>query len=303
MSDIFAVLSPSLRSHFEVLYASHRLAGASDSTFRQYRATLKNFDEFLGREATIDDLRDDLVHRAAHWLAGREKKKSPFTALKLQENLLAIWRFLVSKHIVRDLPNVKLISVPDLIPVAWTKAELKTLWNTCQKQAGTIGGVTASGWWHGLHSVIWDTGERINAVLHCRWIDLDLRGRWLKVPHGIRKGKRADMLFRLHPDTILILRAIRDPKRELIFPWTSHPTQIYHEYKKLLKSAGLPTDRYHKFHCLRRSTASYLEAAGGDATAQLGHEHRSTTKRYLDPRIVKKRQASDVLFRPGKKAS
>ena len=298
-----SVLTPSIRSHFEVLYATHKLSGASDSTFRQYRASLNNFDEFLGRPATIEDLRDDLLHQAAHWLAGREKRRSAYTALKLQENLLAIWRFLLSKHLVIEAPNVKMIPVPELIPTAWTKPQLRRLWETCQKQTGTYCGVDKAGWWHGLHSVIWDTGERINAVLQCRWDNLDMRSRYLKIPHSVRKGKRADMLFRLHRDTILILRAIRDPERDLIFPWPLHPTSLHNHYRALLSEGNLPTDRYHKFHCLRRSTASYLEAAGGDATAQLGHEHRSTTKRYLDPRIVKQKHAADLLFRPGKRAS
>jgi hypothetical protein len=38
-------------------------------------------------------------------------------------------------------------------------------------------------------------------------------------------------------------------------------------------------------------------AAGGNATDLLGHANRETTKRYLDPRIVKQKQPSELLFR------
>lgn len=135
--------------------------------------------------------------------------------------------------------------------------------------------------------------------MRCRWSDVDLKGRYLLVHADYRKGKKADKIFRLHPDTILLLKAIREPDRGLIFPAPGGSVQnLWNHYKRLLHEAGLPFDRYHMFHCLRRSTASYLEVAGGDATEHLGHSSRQITLKYLDPRIVKKKHASDLLFRP-----
>jgi hypothetical protein len=46
--------------------------------------------------------------------------------------------------------------------------------------------------------------------------------------------------------------------------------------------------------------ASHAEAAGMNATELLHHSTRKVTLAYLDPRIVKRPQAADVLFRPGK---
>ncbi len=292
-----------LREVFEQMYIPHKLAGASDSTCRQYRASLKNFDLFLAsiginRPAEICDLRDDLVHRVAYWLV-KERKCRPHSALKLQENLLAIWRFLVSRHFILDSPDVKMINVPKLIPTAWTKEQLRTLWQACQKQEGEYSGIPCSLWWHALHSVIWDTGERISAVMQCRWTDLDLEGGYLHVQAEYRKGKTEDRLFRLHPDTVSLLDRMRNTVNGPIFPPPrGKVTNLWNHYKALLRGAGLPDDRSHMFHCLRRSTASWLEVAGGDATEQLGHSSREITKKYLDPRIVQKKQAADFLFRP-----
>ena len=63
---------------------------------------------------------------------------------------------------------------------------------------------------------------------------------------------------------------------------------------------GLPSDRRHKFHAMRRTVASFYEAAGGNATELLGHSTRDVTRtHYLDPRVVGQGvNACDVLFRP-----
>jgi integrase len=88
------------------------------------------------------------------------------------------------------------------------------------------------------------------------------------------------------------------PGQKLLLPWPFDVGTLYHRYKGILRNADLPYDRSHKFHCLRRSTASYFEACGHDATKLLGHSSRKVTLRYLDPRIVGQTNASDVLFRP-----
>jgi integrase len=303
MSDNLEISPPTILQHFERVYRPNKLAGGSHSTIRQYRASIKNFDRFLAslginRESELCDLRDELLNQAPHWLV-KVRGLRPHSALKMQDNLLAIWRFLKEKYYVPHSPNVKLIDVPELIPIAWTKEELRRLWQACMKQEGYYRGVPRSLWWHALHSVIWDTGERIQAVMSCEWSDVDLKGRWLLVKAEYRKGKKADKIFRLHPDTVLLLRAIREPEREKIFPLPGgNMFNLYNHYKAMLKGARLPYDRKHMFHCMRKSTASWLEVAGGNATSQLGHSSRKTTLSYLDPRIVKQTHASDVLFRP-----
>ena len=83
-----------------------------------------------------------------------------------------------------------------------------------------------------------------------------------------------------------------------IFPWPFCPTHIYYHYKRILRRAGLPTDRDCHFHRIRKSVASWYEAAGGNVTELLDHSARRVTRAYLDPRIVTHQQAADVLFRP-----
>jgi len=67
----------------------------------------------------------------------------------------------------------------------------------------------------------------------------------------------------------------------------------------ILKRAKLPADRQSKFHRLRKTCASYAAAAGIDPQRLLDHSNPSTTRAYLDPRIVQTRQACDVLPKVG----
>jgi integrase len=69
-------------------------------------------------------------------------------------------------------------------------------------------------------------------------------------------------------------------------PWArGHKSgTFYRRYTMLLERAGLPTGRRWKPQCLRRTFATFLEAAGGDATEALDHSSRRVTKQsYLDP--------------------
>lgn len=153
----------------------------------------------------------------------------------------------------------------------------------------------AKHWWKAFHLVAWDTGERISAIMALKWVWLD--GCWLSVPAEVRKGKRADITFKLGTDTLEALEAIRAPKRQTIFEWELAPAYIYQKYTKILQLAGLPFDCKSKFHRMRKSVASHFFAAGGDAQRQLGHADPRTTSKYLDPRIVKRDEPCDVLPR------
>jgi integrase len=298
MIDRYNLLDQTLRSHFSVLYERQRLRFAADSTRKQFIINLAHFDRFLGRPATLDDLNDDTVSDLLAWFLRRPIGNAPRTANKCRDNILALWRFLARKQIVSRWPDVDAVPEPERVPVCWTKDELRRLFSICDEQDGQFCGVRQSLWWHSLHAVGWDTGERIGALMDTRWQWIDLQDRWLCMKAEARKGKRADKLWRLHPDTVEVLKLIQVPRRDLVFPWPYSHTYLWTKYGELLRRADLPHDRAHKFHCLRKSAASYFEAAGGNATQLLGHSGRRVTDKYIDPRICTPPQASDVLFRP-----
>jgi integrase len=218
------------------------------------------------------------------------------------DKILAQWRFLQRKGIVSTYPEVRRLPEPTRIPKAWLTSEAERLLVACSETDGMIAGISAANWWYAIHLVIYDTGERIGAVLGLRWDDLDVDTGWLTIRAELRKGKKNPLMRKLRPGTLESLRAMILPKRDVIFAWDRNFTQLFPHYKKIRERAGLATDRRSGFHRMRRTVASYFKAAGGDATELLDHSARSVTQAYLDPRIVTQVQAMDLLPPIGRKA-
>jgi integrase len=282
-----------LTDFFEGYYLPLKLRSRSKNTIRLYRHSVRSFGKFLDRPAKFTDLTDDTVSAYLAWLVSR--KLSPYTVNKERSQLLAIWNYAARKGHVVTFPDVQPERVPQRVPQAWTTDELSRLIESCRSQSGDVCGVPAADWWTALHLVIWDTAERIGAVLQLTW--RGYQQPWLLIPAETRKGRREDKLLKLGQDTQAAIERIRTPRRKLLFPWDRCPTSLYYHYGQLLRRAGLPDDGRCKFHRMRRSVASYYESNGGNATELLGHTSRRTTRAYLDPRIVKTVQPCDVLER------
>ncbi|MSR60014.1 MAG: hypothetical protein EXS05_20635 [Planctomycetaceae bacterium] len=287
----------SLRSYFWCLYVRQRLRGRGESQKRNYEITIRHFARMLGHTPKLADLTNDNVGDLMQWLIDRGRGAR--TANKSRDLLLALWRQLAREQIVKKWPTVDAMPEPKLAPIAWTKPELSRLWTACEAQTGTIGNVPAALWWLALHCVAWSSAERIGSILMLTWGDLDLDGGFAKFRAATRKGKLADNVARLHPATVETLRQFpAADSADCVFTWTMCHTSLWNHYKRLLKSAGLPCDRAHKFHALRKSAATWFEIAGGNATELLMHSSRQVTKAYLDPRLIGRQHAADLLFVP-----
>jgi integrase len=160
-----------------------------------------------------------------------------------------------------------------------------------------IGDVPAADWFCSLHAVLWCSGERIGALLKARWPDVDLSSGWLTIQPDDRKGGCVGRVYRLTPDAREWLARIKHPTRELVWPWPLSHGRLWGRYRELLNDAGLESGRDRMFHCVRKSHASHLEAAGGNATESLGHKSRQTTiDSYLDVTITGAGDQTSKLF-------
>lgn len=284
-----------LRAIYKLSYEPQKLRGKASDTKRQYHFALQKFERFLEREPVPSDLTDETVNGLLAWMADNDW--APRTINNCRSYILALWRFMARKGIVPVWPDVDPQPEPTRIPSGWNKDQLTLLIESCRVHPGMVSGIPAGKYWTGLHYVWWNSGERRSATLDLRWEWLDWSTGDLLVPAEVRKGKRKPMLYRLQSYTLDALREIESPMREMIFPWDKHVSSFYNHYTRILKRAGLPSDRYCKPQKMRRSFASHLEAAGGNATAALNHAARRTTEQsYLDPRIVGHTPASDSLF-------
>ena len=291
-----SALTPSLRSHFRSLYRRQRLFGKSPDTVRLYEFAITEFDSAVGREATIYDLSDDAV--IAMMQAIIDRGSTNRTANRSRECIVALWNFLARKRIVDQFPDVPRLPDVKNAPVAWSRDQLARLFQACRDAPGYIGDYTAARWWLILHSLLWNSCDRIKPARLCRFEDFNLDTGWATFHAKMRKGGSESNTFKLDPITIGLLKPVAKESGPVL-PWPYSWTYIYKLYNKLLRSAGLPRDRFHKFHAVRRSAGSWIDAAGGDATAALGHSSERITRRhYLDPTICSTQQPCDVLFRP-----
>ena len=166
--------------------------------------------------------------------------------------------------------------------------------DACKAARGRVGHVQANLFWPALISFIFDTAERIGAVLEVRRGDLS--GEWVTVRGEFRKGGKRDARYKLRKETLELLDRIKVDGQELIFHWPLDRNYIYNRFGRLLEAADLPNTPRNKFHKIRRTTASFYQAAGCDATRLLGHSNQRVTKAsYLDPSIVKTAQPADIV--------
>lgn len=291
MSDAMTV-----RSLYDRLYLSLRLAGSSDHCRYQYRLNIARFGRWLGRDALVGDFSDDNL--AAFTGSLLTDGKSPSTANKVGAQLRALWEFAARRGFTTIYPTWRKRPEYKRCPTAWSRAQLSALFAAVASVTGEIADAPAAIWWGCLMAVLWDTGLRIGAAMSLEWSDLDRETGELTVRAETQKDKE-DQRFKLHRDTIAALGHLGGAKEGRVFRWDMCYQSLWYRYGKILKAAGLPHGRRDKFHRIRRSVASWFEAAGGNATDLLGHSDRRVTMRYLDPAVIGKPQASDILFRPG----
>lgn len=273
-------------------YEPLALRSRRPNTKRLYRTTLRFFNQYLGRRATIADLNDATVSGFAAYRL--ECGLSKYSVNKDLFNLLAMWRWLHKKRIVRNWPDVAMEKPPTRAAVALTRLELARVRQAIAVEDSSPG----PKFWLALFLLIWDTAERISAVMALTWDRVDVDSGWVRYDAEDRKGATADNVLPIDKETITALKAIRRASGQ-VFHWPYSATYIYRKLGRIMERAGLPNNRLYKFHAFRKSVASHYEAAGGNATELLGHTSRKVTQAYLDPRIVRKTSAVDLLFRPG----
>jgi integrase len=278
-----------LDTFFDTTYRPLRLRGKSANTLRLYGCLFRAFDRFLERPATVADAGDELTvlrfldHRAA---SGR----SPYTIEKERSQLMALAKIAHQRGLLTTMPIVPQGTLPEAAPVAWSVEQLQHLVETAARQTGNVGSVRACEFWPCLLLVLFETGERITAVMQTP--SCNYTRPYILVPAAVRKGGKRDRVYLLTESTCDRLDRIVQANRTLFF-WQGAATYLWGKMKRIVQAAGLDRGRGFRFHAIRRSTASWFAANGGDATAALDHSSPRLTRRwYLDPRIA------DTSLRP-----
>ncbi len=276
---------------FEQHYRPRRLIGKSPDTLRLYRTTNNKFSSYLGRPAMLTDLTDEVVSRYLDSLVGKNAGQS---IAKEYCQLLALWRFAARRKLIDSYPDIMCPTAPNPIPDAFTPEELGRLISTARAWEGDYFDVPCGIFWEALIRIIYDTGERVGAILKMK--PEHLQGDWVLIPATSRKGGQAGKRFKVSETTRDMLAKIAALQaEECLFAWPYCYTYFWTKFGEVLDKAGLPAGRRGKFHKLRRTVATFYEAKGGDATSLLGHSRRQVTEKYLDTRFIEKPQPCDLI--------
>jgi integrase len=279
-----------LRDYLDAIYFPCRLVGRSDKTRKSLLNSAKLFDQSMLGDSLITDLTSVNIGKHLERLLKTGRKKS--TVAKERGALLTIARHAAKQGIVKE-PEVASIRVPGRIPRAYTMDELAAIFQVCRSWPGVMGGVPACLWWESIHWAIWDTGERIGALLLVEWADWD--GRFLKINAENRKGATRDKAWEISPEGKALLQSIRFPARVRIWDVGVPNSTLYDTYHRILRRAGIQDPA--GFHRMRKSVASHLAAAGANPSLVLDHSNPRTTARYLDPRITQQQSPASLLAR------
>lgn len=279
-----------LRTFVDTIYLPQKLRITGEKTRETYRLVVRQIQETIGRTPRVRDLTNEVICLMLRRLA--DSGLSLHTVQQRRNYVVALANWCSRRGIIGWWVSVERIRTPEVVPRAWTMDELRQLFKACCDFPGKYCGVPASAWWLAFHAVCWDTAERTGAVLAILdgWVCLETG--ILSIPAEVRKGGQQAATYQLKPHTVELLRplvaAAKARPDGKVFATGQTVHTFYIHYGQLLKSAGLPTTRKFKPQRIRRTFATFLEIAGGDATEALKHSCRRVTREsYLDPTMHK----------------
>jgi integrase len=272
------------------MYLARRLKitrGAAENV----RRVARQMESFSGRTLNSSDLQEDL---ACAWLSSLQL--SPETINTKRRRLLGLWRFGAHRGLACDPPDDLPRALPEEpIPEAWNFQEVTQLFQAASEWPGYVGRHRAGVWWPGcLHGLYWSS-QRVSDLLRCDPKDFDPIAAWLQFRK--KKNKRAK-LVRLPAVAVDAIRRIYDPTAERLFVWPFSRDHWFRQLRRIAAYAGLDSPRGHcqLSYRLKRCTLSLLWCESPElAQRQADDRDRSTTLRYIDPRIAVERSAADVL--------
>lgn len=292
-----------LREIFLDKIAPHK--DLSDRTSAMYEATLDRFRDFLGREATVDDLDDFVAARFIRWRRvtqhSQYKLISPASLAKDSAHLRSLWTWLAKKRWKKadgellEFPDYARPKVPKPVPKAYKAEELAQLVAMGKRRKGLISGKPAAWYWPTKIMAMFQTGERIGAILALRWSEVDLERCTLTFLAATRKGHRETITRPITKELAKMLATQKGPPEARVWPWLDDREALsaYNSLRVLCRIAGVS---YKPFHAIRKSTASYLKRAGISAKKQLGHSSEEMAENhYYDEDITGRESNLDYL--------
>jgi integrase len=271
-------------------YVPRRLPDCRPETLRNYVWTFNHFARYLGREPLLSDLTEQRIGGLMQVL--NDGKHAPATVNRLLYCLVALARLAFHKRLLDEYPELRPLRDYHRPPVAWREEELVRLFSAVShfRPLRKIGGIPARSWWAVFLRTAYCTGGRRGALLSLPMVDVDFSTGGIRFRAELSKTGVEEM-HHVPLECLTALRAIREPRRALMFPDGRNPGSFFHDWDRLLAWAGLPGGRMNKTQKLRRSAATMAELQrAGAGQAMMGHASPNTTREhYLDQSLLGER--------------
>lgn len=257
------------------------LRDVKPGTLRQYVIVADLVERWAGGPVRLDQLDEQSV---SEWLRDYSATVAPHTAKGKKSMLLALWRGAADDGLASEpsARRVRRVRVPELVPTAWTKAEVEQLLAAAARLPRRHRcGLSRAAWWDLAIRVAWDSG--------LRWADLVALRVDSIGPDGtasVTQSKTAKVsTFKLSPTTMEALRAtLAACPRALVCPWPASGETFRDQVTRLVEKSGI---RAGTWRWIRRGSGTDVELQLGGA----GHRHLGNTRRvfdqsYGDPTII-----------------
>lgn len=254
------------------------------STLRQYVIVADLVEGWAGGPVRLDELDERSV---SEWLRDYSATVAPHTVRGKKAMLLALWRAAADDGLASEPSGrrVRRCRVPQLVPTAWTKAEVEQLLAAAARLPRRHRcGLRRSAWWDLAIRVAWDSGLRWADLVALR-VDAIAADGTASVTQ--EKTGRVST-FRLSGTTLEALRAtLAACPRELVCPWPASGETFRDQVTRLVEKAGI---RAGTWRWIRRGSGTDVELQLEGA----GHRHLGNTRRvfdqsYGDPTIIGRR--------------
>jgi integrase len=263
-----------------------------------FSSSIDRLRDHLEREPELADFTDLTMAKFIRWRSTtphRGRLPSPATVAKDKAHLSSLANHAARKKLIPEFVEWPRLRVPTRPPRGYTVEEISAIVRAGRNRCGVIGGVPAPWFWMTLPWAAWETGERIGSLLRVRWGEVDLDRRVVTFLGEHRKDHITTIQRAIGPQLATVLATQRREDSRLVFPWLDDRKEatIFQSLQTQCRRAGV-TPR--GFHAFRKASASYVQAAGGNASEHLGHADPKTTRdHYLDTRITGQQSALDYL--------
>jgi len=257
-------------------------------TLDQYYRVCGKFGMFLGRDANGEDLSYENVNGFLRSM----KDKASTTVANYRLALLRVWGFGADRGWACDVHPRRVFrpKIPQRLVKSWSLSQVKMLLDACEGIPGTLRiGIPIAKFVQAMVRTGYDTGLRPSDLRRLEWCNLD-SGSVTVVQSKTQALHRA----KISPATFEALEAIRNPKRDLIFPLSkSGMRRIELLAFAQARAIGFNRLRGQGIGTLRKTHATELYRTEGAVVAAESLGHRS------GPRVAMQHYIESSSLRQG----